>query len=1239
MMSTSLFDVVNVRERNLRRYRTGWNEIVIQIHPTEDILQNFDGNVYTWLHSVFSEFLIFMKERYNVSDQDCVALEIDSVSSPNRPIGISYKKAENLTADVILNAIEKVQQSNKSFVLNGKNEPLTITYVYTKMPLGCGSDKKATDALPWIEFCRRKKSIICIENADNLCLSRSLSLSIANLSGDKKLYAKMRQSECFQQQTALKLCLDANVDLSERGAGIEEIAKFQNYLTEYKITIFGDRRGREIIFEGNERDKYIDIIYSHELKHYNPIISLAAAFGYKYYCRRCRFGFNERGVHRCKTNCKRCHQDHLIANDEKIKCNICLRLFYNNTCFNLHKTFKEYSRERTVCDVVKYCIKCKEVYSLLNRKSVKDNDHNCFKKYCTICKESVDFEHLCYMQPIKPVGESIDTLYVFFDLECTQDSDFIVNNSVKENMFEHVPNLCVTQQCCTMCWNEEDLTKSCDKCGVRQYVFRDYPVEQFFNYLTLPKRQFKDIIILAHNLKSYDGIFLLRYMVERLKWMPELITRGNKINQMRIHHLKFIDSLNFFPMALSKLPKTFNLSANLAKGFFPHLFNTSQNKDYVGCLPPKASYHPDSMSVEQKSQFDTWYDELFHSNYIFNMKEEIVRYCINDVTILRQACHKFKDIFMRENNVDVFNVSSTIASACMYLFRQNFLQENVIGIAPSGGYRSGDVHSYESLVWLRWEERKRGIKIQSADNGREKILLGRKVDGYAELDNGERYVFEYNGCFYHGCPYCFPVGRDKPLFQHKSESMAILYESTERKKQFFEDNGYVVVDMWSCKFHQMISDIPYLRDMMENDENVKPLDLRDAFYGGRVEYLSTYHSVQEGEQIVYLDVCSLYPFCNKYRKVPLKHPKIYIGNECPPITDELEGIVKCNIIPPEELFFPVLPCRISGKLLFTLCRSCAEFNSSTENCKHSDEQRQLCGTWVVDEVLEAIRQGYRISKVHEVWEYEVTCYDPTTKSGGLFTSYVNKFLKMKQEASGWPKECITEEQKQEYIREYYEREGVQLDPEKMESNAGKRANAKLCLNSFWGRFGMREDHTQTKFVKNYDELISYLNNPCYEVKSVIPASEDIMYISYVQTKEAMDPLPAVNVAIAAYTTCMARLHLYSFLKELGNRILYTDTDSIFILHRQGEWLPECGSFLGMMENEITSEYGPGAFIDTFACIGPKSYGYRVRLPEGKGYKSSCKLKGVSNYTPFPIPFFFLLLIILMFSFPFLSDNC
>jgi hypothetical protein len=60
-----------------------------------------------------------------------------------------------------------------------------------------------------------------------------------------------------------------------------------------------------------------------------------------------------------------------------------------------------------------------------------------------------------------------------------------------------------------------------------------------------------------------------------------------------------------------------------------------------------------------------------------------------------------------------------------------------------------------------------------------------------------------------------------------------------------------------------------------------------------------------------------------------------------------------------------------------------------------------------------------------VWHFDETeQYDPKTKTRGLFTDYVNTFLKMKQEASGWPEWCQSKNDKWGYIRDYHEKEGI-----------------------------------------------------------------------------------------------------------------------------------------------------------------------------------------------------------------------
>jgi hypothetical protein len=111
------------------------------------------------------------------------------------------------------------------------------------------------------------------------------------------------------------------------------------------------------------------------------------------------------------------------------------------------------------------------------------------------------------------------------------------------------------------------------------------------------------------------------------------------------------------------------------------------------------------------------------------------------------------------------------------------------------------------------------------------------------------------------------------------------------------------------------------------------------------------------------------------------------------------------------------------------------------------------GTWCTPEIEIAVSKGYVIQKIYEVYQFaETTSYDPEAKEGGLFAEYINCWLRVKQEASGWPRWCKTEADKDKYISDYYKCEGIRLDRNNIPDegkNAGLRYLAKLFLNSFW----------------------------------------------------------------------------------------------------------------------------------------------------------------------------------------------
>jgi hypothetical protein len=132
--------------------------------------------------------------------------------------------------------------------------------------------------------------------------------------------------------------------------------------------------------------------------------------------------------------------------------------------------------------------------------------------------------------------------------------------------------------------------------------------------------------------------------------------------------------------------------------------------------------------------------------------------------------------------------------------------------------------------------------------------------------------------------------------------------------------------------------------------------------------------------------------------------------------------------------------------------------------------RALVGTWVIDEVRLAVTKSYKVLQVLEVYEYQVTQFDPATGEGGLFARYIDTFVKLKAEASGYPSWVTCPEDEDRYVTSFKAKEGIELDKACIRQNAAKRAMAKLCLNSMWGKLTERNNRIKTRIISDLLEL-------------------------------------------------------------------------------------------------------------------------------------------------------------------------
>ena len=1074
-----------------------------------------------------------------------------------------------------------------------------------------------------------KTSIIEIQNKDELCCARAIVTMKARAEWkvaekrvleeenkevpDKVLIDKLKVEEKKKDYNTLRCTPKANkttlqlqrtlakhlhlvAGVPEGPCGLDELKKFQAYLATqnppYQLKVFCDLVKKPIFTGPQKADEDHILVLIKSQNHYDGCGSLTGFLNRSYYCHNCDrvFNTNDPAHHSCLGRiCKACGgnpcPDQFKRRD--LSCKDCHGLFYGPACFQKHQTSGR-------CETYKTCTTCYAQYKT-------DKDHYCGHGKCHSCGETEDLaEHRCYIQPHEEEeleGGMLPPLFVYADIEAMimPDRTFQPNLLCYQTGEEGDSHSLWGENCC------DQFIQKLDKLS-RVPVGKKKTME-------------RTVIVLFHNLKGFDGMFIINSLYKDGREVKNQFSMGAKVLCFTSGPLTFKDSLCFLSMPLSSFPSTFGLR-ELKKGYFPHGFNTPEHQNYVGSIPPVHHFDPDGMKAEEKKEFEKWYAEQV--NVVYDFKKELEEYCRSDVALLKAGCEAFVEQFSKEADFNPFEKCSTIASACNLYWRRSIEEDSpasLIAVRPLRGWHGAQMNqSIQALQWLAYRESllpKEGAaadRIRHAKNGGEKKVRGYFVDGWDRTTNT---IYEFQGCLWHACPKCYPNKRDLKHAIMPDRTPNEAYRATQEKTRRLREAGYTVIEMWECEWTAMVREDPGVKAFVNELESVDPLEPRDAFFGGRTGAVSLYAKAEGEEQIHYMDVTSLYPWVNKNAVYPLDHPNIITQ----PTLEEFPhyfGLAKVDILPPKKLFHPVLPMRSGGKLTFPLCATCVQEQQArpmlerSPICHHSPAQRQLRGTWCTPEIKKALEMGYELVRVHEVWHFE-------ERESGLFADYVNTWLKIKTEASGWPKNCTTEAKKKDYIKRFKKKEGIRLEFGKIEKNPGLKATAKLMLNSFWGKFGQRENLPQVQQCTSPNELYNVLEDDTLQVTNIRICTEEVLEVVYTNTEETVFPSNKTNVFIAAFTTCWARLKLYSYLETLGEQVLYYDTDSVIYKWSPNQPKITTGDYLGDMKDELEGDH-----IVEFVSGGAKNYGYQT-----DGGKTECKVRGftlnvrgleVLNYT-------------------------
>ena len=1140
------------------------------------------------------------------------------------------EEESSIRFDAYMQQLAKQLNSSQTF---SPGDGFTLEVTTIRLPEEGGRNKRYGVVKAKVRGIQKRCRIV-MKNEDNLCCLRAVVTMRAwvdELAGQfpPSSYRSLRLGLPCQKVQALQLAREAGVSVTDP-LGLPDVDKIQRVLSPtYQIKVLKIGRPHMIVYAGPEAPRHILLVL--EDAHYDGATSFMGMFNNSYFCHDCDRGFNTDDIahHPCDgRRCQGCQElecpDWLAARETagegrfvrpNTLCNLCNRPFFGQACLLKHAS----GPGRSMCDRLRKCRECCKTYGVefTNGGRRSTPPHRCGYAECEHCQKVVDLStHQCFIQKIKSSEDDPKTKKV----PTNQVGDRTPLGPPKKGMVE------VERQPPLFVFADFESTTSDE--GYQSAIMVGYETSENDECHTLYGEDVTDrflmemeelavdedgddrrVIVVFHNLKGYDGMLLLRHMYAEHREVTGMVTVGVKVLSFTSDRLTFKDSLCFLPFSLASFSITFGLT-ELCKGFFPHLFNTTANQAYVGPMPEMRFYDPDGMSEKKRDEFVRWYTTKVREGYVFDLQRDMTRYCESDVKLLKAGCIKFVKEFREAAEFDPMEKCLTIASACNRYWRKCHLTVKTVAVQPFNGWKGAQTRqSVQARQWLDYKNhRLRGDDASAADairhafNGGEVRINGMLVDG---ADVQRRVAYEFNGCFFHGCLTCFPHQRLTTTSRRRGDrTFQECYEATEAKKKRLEAAGWVVETKWECHWKKDVKMAEGdFEEWLTNWTPVTPLEPRDAFFGGRTNAVRLHHQCQGDEKILYQDVTSLYPWVNKRGLYPTGHPVVITDFDDVADLKDYFGLVKVTVLPPRGLYHPVLPYRHGGKLTFPLCRTCVETQMSlpllqrTHRCTHVDSQRQLTGTWCTPEVREAKQRGYTMVRLHEVWHFP-----STQRKRGLFEEYVNRWLKNKTEASGYPHWADTPDKKQSYVAAYREREGIQLDADNIAKNPGRKATAKLMLNSFWGKFGENLRKSGTRQVTHPSELYALVTDPLKTVTNVRVYSADVLELVFTTADDECVENGKTNLFVAAFTTCHARLKLYSYLHALQHQVLYFDTDSVIYSQEPGQPELPIGDFLG----DLTNEVDPGDHIVDFTSGGPKNYGYRTA-----NGKVECKVRGFS----------------------------
>ena len=425
-----------------------------------------------------------------------------------------------------------------------------LTFVKTFERGGKNGGKKGNPGkMAWEKMAKKKKCVIQIKNKDALCLARGI-VTMKERADEGSHYHNLRQGKPIQERWARLLHQEAGVP--EGPCGFEELQKFQDFLGPqgYQLIVVEPSKCL-VVFKDptyNEAPHVIGLVKYNG--HYDGLTSIPALMNRSYYCRHCDRGYDREQAchHNCfGQNCSACcRQNKTCPNfatwvKPTVHCPDCNCMFYGQDCFQAHKTKGKKRGDESICDRWKKCPLCCAEYQVNPKKP-----HKCYHVTCRNWGKFTHVAHRCCIQPIKEeapqqpqVDAFEDPMYFQFD-DDDDDEDKrgpppppVLNFTdiecalTEDRVFE--PNL--------ICWSSEEdedihhattVNEFLDACDSMTEVEDD--------------ERPRTVITFFHNLRGFDGNFVLETLYDQGRAVENPLTQGAKILYFECGNLIFKDS-------------------------------------------------------------------------------------------------------------------------------------------------------------------------------------------------------------------------------------------------------------------------------------------------------------------------------------------------------------------------------------------------------------------------------------------------------------------------------------------------------------------------------------------------------------------------------------------------------------------------------------------------------------------------------------------------------------------------